>query len=266
VTSTFESEIDDLPLVSCIMPTHNRPHFVAMAIEYFLRQDYSHRELLILDDGTDPIEDLIPDDRRIRYFRQNHKSMVGAKRNHACEEARGEIIIHWDDDDWIADWRLSYQVKHLLREQADLCGLDRLLFCNPGSGQAWQYVYPRGSMPWVAGGTLCYTKAFWKRNPFPDLSVGEDTRFVWSKHPKKMLALQEYTFYVALIHPHNTSSKWTHDSRWHSYPTTEIQKLMGDDWAFYAGLGQKPRASILPPAPGVEVADRRNGQKLCWRR
>jgi glycosyltransferase involved in cell wall biosynthesis len=236
----FQSEIGYLPQVSCIMPTHNRRPFISKAIEYFLQQDYPHRELIVLDDGTDPIGDLVPDDQRIRYIRQNQKRMIGAKRNLACSEARGEIIVHWDDDDWMADWRLSYQVKSLIKEQADICGLDRLLFYAPDSGQSWQYIYPKNSAPWVAGGTLCYTNAFWRRNPFPELNVGEDTRFVWGNRSKKILALHEYKFYVALIHPHNTSLKCTKDRRWHPYPAMEIQSLMGKDWPFYAGvLGDK---------------------------
>ena len=50
-----------MPLVSCIMPTYNRRPFVPKAIEYFLRQDYPNRELIILDDGDDRVADLVPD-------------------------------------------------------------------------------------------------------------------------------------------------------------------------------------------------------------
>ena len=42
------------PLVSCIMPTYNRRHFAGKAIEYFLRQDYPNKQLVIVDDGTSP--------------------------------------------------------------------------------------------------------------------------------------------------------------------------------------------------------------------
>ena len=54
------------PLVSCIMPTYNRREFVPRAIRYFLRQDYANKELIIIDDGTDAIKDLVSDDERIR--------------------------------------------------------------------------------------------------------------------------------------------------------------------------------------------------------
>jgi len=55
------------PLVSYIMPTYNRRQFVPQAIKYFLRQDYPQKELIILDDGTDKIRDLVPDLPKIQY-------------------------------------------------------------------------------------------------------------------------------------------------------------------------------------------------------
>jgi glycosyltransferase involved in cell wall biosynthesis len=232
------------------MPTHNRRHFVPKAIEYFQRQDYFNRELIILDDGTDSVEDLVPKDPRIHYVRQVHKGTIGSKRNLACERARGEIVVHWDDDDWMADWRISYQVQSLLKQQMDITGLDRLIFCSPATGQSWRYAYSKGGTPWVAGGTLCYTKAFWQRNRFADINVGEDTRFVWANCSKKVLALAENTFYVALIHPQNTSSKWTADRRWHPCAIAEIQDLIGDDWPFYAALLSDQRTPASERKPG----------------
>ncbi|MGE5301393.1 MAG: glycosyltransferase family 2 protein [Acidobacteriota bacterium] len=76
------------------MPTFNRRRFVPLAMKYFLRQHYESKEPIIVDDGTDAIGDLIPADDRIRYIRLDKKRTIGAKRNPACEQARGEIILH----------------------------------------------------------------------------------------------------------------------------------------------------------------------------
>src|SRR5262245_16853127 len=100
----------ELP-VTCILPTHNRRTFVVPAIKYFLRQDYQSKELIIIDEGATPIGDLTTIDNHIHYIRLDERIPLGAKRNLACRESRGEIIVHWDDDDWMAPWRLSYQVK-----------------------------------------------------------------------------------------------------------------------------------------------------------
>ena len=56
-------------MVSCIMPTFNRREFVAQAIQYFLAQDYPCKELVIVDDGTESVADLVPNDPRVRYLR-----------------------------------------------------------------------------------------------------------------------------------------------------------------------------------------------------
>src|SRR5262249_51867830 len=99
-TAPSRPPTDGSPLVSCIMPTLKRRRFVPRAIEYFLRQDHPAKELVILDDGSDPVADLIPEHPAIVYRRLEHRLVLGAKRNMACEMARGEIIAHWDDDDW----------------------------------------------------------------------------------------------------------------------------------------------------------------------
>jgi glycosyltransferase involved in cell wall biosynthesis len=226
------------PLVSCIMPTADRRLFVGQAIQYFLRQNYLNRELIIVDDGVDRVEDLVPSDPRIRYIGLQKKQTIGAKRNRACQEAQGDIVVHWDDDDWMAPWRLTYQVESLREKGADICGLAEIRYYDACLGQAWMYVYPRGEKAWVGGNTLCYTKAFWSRNPFPEISLGEDSRFLWSNKPKRIVALGKTTFFVGLIHPGNTSPKRGKDRRWVSHDIQETRDLMGDDWTFYKKLSQ----------------------------
>ena len=110
--------MSDTPLVSCIMPTRDRPQFVPHAVDYFLRQDYPAKELIVLDDGHTSIAKLLPASPLIRYIRLEQRQRVGAKRNLGCQTARGGVIMHWDDDDWMARWRLRYQVTELLAGRA----------------------------------------------------------------------------------------------------------------------------------------------------
>jgi O-antigen biosynthesis protein len=235
-SSTSSPVLAEPPLVSCIMPTANRRAFVPQAIQYFLRQDYRNRELIVLDDGSDALADVIPPDPRIRYIRLEDKRSLGAKHNLACELARGEIVAHWDDDDWMAEWRLSYQVQELLRQPPmTLCGLARLLFYEPRTNRAWEYVYPpteRGR-PWMGGGTLCYRKRFWEQHRFPDLNEGWDTVFVWGLTGANVLPLPDHTFYIGTVHPHNSSPKKTDSLGWHAFPVEEIRRILRDDWSFY---------------------------------
>jgi hypothetical protein len=222
------------PLVSCIMPTANRRSLVPQAIQYFLRQDYPNRELLILDDGDDAVADLIPRDERIRYMRLPHRHTIGAKRNIGCENARGELIAHWDDDDWIAGRRLSYQVNAIANAGGGVVsGLSSILYYQPPQRRAWLYVYPNSQRKWLAGNTLCYPKALWKQHRFQDINEGEDTRFVWGLPGKAVLPLTDHTFYLATVHEKNSSPKRTQDTRWHPHPVEDVESMLGADLHFY---------------------------------
>jgi O-antigen biosynthesis protein len=236
----------DVPLVSCIMPTYNRRQYVSQAIQYFLRQDYPNRELIIVDDGSEPVEDLVPSDPRIRYVRLDTRMILGAKRNLACELAQGTIIAHWDDDDWMAPYRLRYQLEVLEREKADLCGAGRQLYYSPTTKQAWLYEYPVTIRRWLAGNTLCYRKTFWAKNPFPKIVVGEDTRFTWSPKAKNAVVVPDHTFYVGIVHSANTSRKVVTGPYWHPHPVEEFHRLLGADLNFYHSIGLgTPRMQIL---------------------
>ena len=48
----------------------------------------------------------MPDVAGIDYHRLEQRTVLGAKRNLACELAAGLLIAHWDDDDWQAPRRL----------------------------------------------------------------------------------------------------------------------------------------------------------------
>jgi predicted O-methyltransferase YrrM len=222
------------PLVSCIMPTADRRAFVPQAIRYFLRQDYPSRELIVLDDGADPVDDLAGGDPRVRYVRLDTRQTLGAKYNLAGQFARGDIMIHWDDDDWMADWRLSYQVENLLMHPGDtLSGLARLFFYDPRAAAAWEYIYPAAERPWVAGATFCYSRDFSERHRFPDLNEGADTVFVWELREATVAVLPKHDFYVGMVHARNTSPKRTGGYGWHALPVERIHALLNRDLDFY---------------------------------
>ena len=234
------------PLATCVMPTCDRRAFVPQAIRLFQRQDYPRLELLILDDGGDPVGDCIPEDPRIRYVRLAGRRTVGAKRNLACSEARGEIIVHWDDDDWYSPSRVSRQVRALLDGAADVCGSSRIFYLEPSAGRAWRYEYRSADRPWVAGNTLAYRKAFWSRNPFPDAQVGEDARFLWNGAVKAIADLADPPLCVGIIHSGNTSRKETTGSFWHPSPPAPVEALLGEDLPAYREmLGPAPAALPL---------------------
>jgi O-antigen biosynthesis protein len=230
-------EVAGLPLVSCIMPTCDRLPFVQQAVRNFQRQNYPSLELIVVDDGTQSVEGLLSSDPRLRLIRLlAPRRNVGAKRNLACAAARGEFIVHWDDDDWYPTDRVALQIEPLVQKRAVISGTSMLYFMEAGTQQAWRYEY-RGGRSWVAGSTLAYRKSWWEGHPFPEIQIGEDSRFVWAAPAGGVCDLRRPGLCVARIHAANTSRKSTGGSCWTSCPIQEIESLLGIEWAVFAGIG-----------------------------
>jgi len=167
------------PLVSCVMLTMlGREDFRKRAIESFNSQTWENRELVVVDcEGT-----------------------IGAKRNIGVATSRGEIICHWDDDDWSAPGRLEDQVRRLLDSTAEITGYHSMIFENE-EGRRWKYV---GHSGYALGTSLCYWKSYWRRRPFLQINEGEDNAFIMGT---KVLSVDAEDMVIAAIHSGNASPK-----------------------------------------------------------
>jgi glycosyltransferase involved in cell wall biosynthesis len=215
------------------MPTYNRRAFVPHAIRYFLRQDYPNKELIIIDDGTDSIEDIVSGIPGIRYYRLRQKITIGAKLNMACEYAKGNIIANWNDDDWYAPRRLQYQVDTLNQYDIDICGINQLLYYDLRNKKAFCYIYPKDQRVWLAGSSLCYTKQLWEKKGYAEVNIGEDGLFVWAADGNRIKVLPDATISVHMIHDANVCPKKTNGGWWHPHSADEIMKIMDSDWCYY---------------------------------
>ena len=104
-----------LPLVTVIIPTHNRGWVVAKAIDSVLDQDYCNVELIVVDDGsTDNTATLLFGyGDRIRVITQDNRG-VSAARNVGIRKAKGDLIALLDSDDAWLPGKLSVQVNFFM--------------------------------------------------------------------------------------------------------------------------------------------------------
>ena len=234
------------PLVSCIMPTYDRRAWIPQAVRSFLGQDYPSLELIVVDDGDDPIADLLPSDPRILYMRLTERKTVGAKRNLACERARGEIIVHWDDDDWYPSSRVRVQVAALRERNADVCGTSLLYYLDRERRRAWCYRYSGSPVPWVGGNTLAYRREAWARNRFPDIQVGEDSQFVWRFEAQRVVDLRDPSLCVASVHAANVSPKDTTGMFWTAESVERVECVMREGTPASPPQAQPLVSCIMP--------------------
>lgn len=116
---------NNYPFVSVCTPTFNRRPFMEMMFQCFRNQNYpkSKLEWIIIDDGTDKIEDLVNESNipQIKYFKYDTKMTLGKKRNIMHEKAKGSYIVYMDDDDYYPHDRISHAIEKLQKNPEALC-------------------------------------------------------------------------------------------------------------------------------------------------
>lgn len=90
-------------LVSIIIPVYNSEKYLEAALKSAQNQTYSNIEILLIDDGSTDRSALICDefaagDERIRVIHQKNAG-PSAARNRGIEEASGEYVTFFDNDD-----------------------------------------------------------------------------------------------------------------------------------------------------------------------
>jgi glycosyltransferase involved in cell wall biosynthesis len=193
------------PLVSALTPTFNRRAFFPRAIQCFLSQDYPNLEWIILDDGADPIGNLLPADPRIKYFHEKPKKHHGAKMNRCFELSSGEYGIVFDDDDWYPANRITRQITPLIENPSlVLSGTSTLYYYQHGSASAYRYTSPKG-IDWLA--SIAVRKSAWEKLKFDDIYGGADYNFQKKTPLSARHNLNDPALVVAAIHSANACRK-----------------------------------------------------------
>ena len=196
------------PFVTLCTPTFNRRPFIETLIKCVDLQDYPRdkMEWIIVDDGTDPIEDLVKDIDIVKYFKFDKKSTLGAKRNLINQKSIGEILVYIDDDDYYPPQRVSHAVTMLQSHKSALCA---------GSSEIYIYfkhiekMYQFG--PYndrhATAGTFAFKRELLKNTRYNnDAALAEEKEFL-KNYTIPFVQLDPTKVILVFSHEHNTFDK-----------------------------------------------------------
>jgi len=124
-----------VPLVSVIMPTHDRASLVVQAAQSVIGQTVPDWELIVVDDGStdDTIERLEAlAEPRLKLLREPHIGNAARLRNIGVAASSGEYVAFLDSDDLWLPSKLELQLNALSGSTAAWCYADHELVSTGG--------------------------------------------------------------------------------------------------------------------------------------
>lgn len=107
--------MQNFPLVSFVIPTHNRAAVLKDCLESVVNQTYNNLEVLVIDDNStdNTLEILEAYKSKYSFFKyfKNTGNGGNAARNLGIELAKGDYIAFMDDDDICELYRIEKQMK-----------------------------------------------------------------------------------------------------------------------------------------------------------
>ena len=208
-------KLEKYPFVSICTPTFNRRPFIPIIIKCFENQTYPKDKIewIIVDDGTDKIEDLVSHIPQVKYFRYDEKLTLGKKRNITNEKAKGDIIIYMDDDDYYPSNRVSHAVDTLIKNPKALCvGSSAMYIYFKHINKMYQFGPYNANHATAA--TFAFRRELLKQTKFDETaSVAEEKKF-----------LKDYTIPFAQLDPNKSILVFSHNHN--SFDKKELLKQL----------------------------------------
>ena len=255
------------PKVSCVCLTRNRRVFLRQSVLYYVRASRFYHwktggecELVIVDGSDEQIPHTYPIgfqyQNQIRTFFHPTLNRAGLARNFANEQTAGNVILHWDDDDWFHPERIYRQVEALQKVPGDGFSftskfyhyhIERRKALKPAS-----WLGGEGSL----GTTFGYWKKTWEKSPFQDVPNCDDGPFQADLRIRACPTIdgKDSHWLIYMRHNQNVSNFTQYD--WEEESTTEARRMMGlTDCDFYDGIGELLPVAHWnhPNAPGSKM-------------
>ena len=196
------------PLVSLCTPTFNRRPFIPAMIKCFQHQDYPKNriEWIIIDDGTDKIEELIAHIPQVKYFKYDKKMSLGEKRNLMHDKSSGDILVYMDDDDYYPPERISHAVQKLKENPNALCAGSSIIYIwFKHINKMWQFG-PYGPNHATAG-TFAFRRELLNITRYDNNAALAEEKAFLKNYTIPFVQLDPLKSILCFSHEHNTFDK-----------------------------------------------------------
>lgn len=200
--------INVYPLVSICTPTFNRRPFIPYLIKCIHQQTYPQNfiEWIIVDDGTDHIEDLVKDIPIVKYFKYTEKMTLAKKRNIHNDKCSGDIIIYMDDDDYYPPSRITSAVYALLANPTYLIAGCLELPIYYHSKETIYIMGPYGENR-ITAASFAFRRQLLDITRYNDTDSISEEKFFLQNYTIPIIPLNPVNTILVVSHPHNTIDK-----------------------------------------------------------
>ncbi|MEL6645012.1 MAG: glycosyltransferase family A protein [Pseudomonadota bacterium] len=163
------------PLVSVVIPTYNRAHLLADALQSVAAQTWRPLEVIVVDDGSTDDTRAVFDrwaagsgpDITARFEEQEHQG-GNAARNLGISKAQGDFVAFLDSDDLWKPSKIARQIEGLIARRdagASYCGIEEVEIGSDAAPYNPTRPYPEGDISKlllvsdVTAPTSCYVVA-----------------------------------------------------------------------------------------------------------
>ena len=264
----------DLPTVSVVLTTRDRPRLLTVVLACYRHQTYPHRELIVVDDGDQfPADAAAVTGAGGRLIQVEPGTPLGSKLNVGFAEARGPLCQKMDDDDWYAPHFLETMVSALLASWRVAC-TPTLAFVAPFlffDVARWEV--RRSMTNNMPGATLLFAREDWVERPFRALPGDEDLWFLLdqARLGASPLQVDGLETFLAVRHrgARDRGHTWTHQTTGHTLedhllhrPLYKRPENLLPAWALavYRDLRRELLPNAVPVGPRSWLARLRGGR------
>ncbi|TVM00934.1 MAG: hypothetical protein CV087_11655 [Candidatus Brocadia sp. WS118] len=137
------------PLVSVIVPTHNRPDTLKNTLESIASQTYKHVEAVVVNDAGEDVSSVVDAFRErlsVIYLIHDKNKGLAAARNTGIKHASGEYIAYLDDDDLFYRNHIETLVTYLETSDDKVAYTDAYRVCQ--EKEDGRYVVKQKDIPY----------------------------------------------------------------------------------------------------------------------